>query len=390
MRVLILAPQTFFCERGTPISEENLIRIMSERGWQVDVLAYSEGSDLDLPGVTIYRIPKIPGIRDVPTGFSIRKLISDVAMTVEGARMIRRNSYDFVHGVEEAVFISAMFRKLYGIPYVYDMDSILSEQITDRFPFLMPFLGGLRYVEEVAVTDSVAVVAVCEALAASAEELSDRPLVARLEDRTQLGPAVDGVDSLRDLVGKNDTIALYVGNLVRYQGIDLLLAGFAAAAERSPDLALVVIGGSEENLAKYRDIAVDLGVEGRVYFLGPRPVDQLRSYLEQADILVSPRITGTNTPMKIYSFLDAGVPVLATRLWTHTQVLDDEIACLFDPDPGSLADAFISLSNDQDHRDRLAKAATQRVAELYSRQAYARRANWFLEQLESRIGVPSA
>jgi len=390
MRVLILAPQTFFCERGTPISEENLIRIMSARGWTVDVLAYSEGSDLDLPGVTIHRIPQIPGVRDVPTGFSIRKLISDVAMSAEAVRLVRRNTYDFVHGVEEAVFIAAMLRKLYGIPYVYDMDSVLSEQLTGRFPFLTHFLGGLRYVEEVAVSDSLAVVAVCEALAESAEALSNRPLVARLEDRTQLGPLVEGAESLRALVGENDTIALYVGNLTRYQGIDLLLAGFAAAVGRAPDLALFVIGGSDENLAKYRSMVSALGLNGRAHFLGPRPVEQLRGYLEQADILVSPRIQGTNTPMKIYSFLDAGVPVLATRLRTHTQVLDDEIAFLFEPDPDSLADGLIRLRDDKEYRDRLAQAATARVSELYSRDAYAGRANGFLEQLEQRIGSESA
>ena len=42
-----------------------------------------------------------------------------------------------------------------------------------------------------------------------------------------------------------------------------------------------------------------------------------------ADVLVSPRLKGLNTPMKIYSYLDSGSAVLATRLRTHTQVLDD-------------------------------------------------------------------
>ena len=76
---------------------------------------------------------------------------------------------------------------------------------------------------------------------------------------------------------------------------------------------------------------------------------------------------------------------MATRLSTHTQALDDEIACLFEPDPGSLADSVISLHDDKGRRDSLARAATKRVSELYSREAYEKRANWFLEQLEQRI-----
>jgi glycosyltransferase involved in cell wall biosynthesis len=390
MRVLILAPQTFYCERGTPISEENLIRVMSARGWQVDVLTYAQGTDLDLPGVRVLRIGHIPGINDVPTGFSARKLICDVALFRAAVRQVRECEYDFVHGVEEAVYIAAAIRKLYGIPYVYDMDSVLSEQLTNRFSWVHPFLAGLRYAEEIAVSDAVAVVAVCESLARSAEELSTRPLVFRLEDRSQLGPAVDGAESLRELVGENKTMALYVGNFALYQGIDLLLAGFAEASRAADDLALVLIGGSEQDLVKYRAQVETLGLVGVAHFIGPRPVERLRGYLEQADILVSPRISGTNTPMKVYSFLDAGVPLLATRLRTHLQVLDDEIACLFDPDPESLAEALLSLRNDPQRREQIAAAAARRVAELYSVEAYERRANQFLGALEARIGDLSA
>jgi glycosyltransferase involved in cell wall biosynthesis len=384
-RVLILAPQTFFCERGTPISEENLIRVMSARGWQVDILTFAQGEDIELPGVRIFRIPRLPGISDVPAGFSGRKIACDIAMFWSALDLVRRNDYDLLHGLEEAVFIAAAIRKLRGIPYVYDMDSVLSEQLINRFPGLVPFLPGLRYAEEVVVTDALAVVAVCDALARSAEELSTAPAVFRLEDRTQLGPRVDGVDSLRDIAGEGKTIALYVGNFELYQGIDLLLEGFARASAGADDLALVLIGGSEQNLRKYGAQAEKLGVSDRVHFLGPRPVGHLRSYLEQADMLVSPRISGTNTPMKVYSFLDAGVPLLATRLWTHLQVLDDQISCLFDPDPDSLAEALVRMGNDEEARERIAAAAAQRVAEFHSVEAYERRANEFLEVVEAGI-----
>lgn len=221
--------------------------------------------------------------------------------------------------------------------------------------------------EEVAVSDSLGVVAVCESLAQAAESMSERPIVARLEERTQLGPLIEGADSLRDMTGANQTIVLYVGNLESYQGIDLLLDGFAKAVARVSDLSLIIIGGSDQDLRQYRQRASVLGIESDVFFLGPRPIEHLRAYLEQADVLISPRINGTNTPMKIYSFLDAGVALLATRCPSHVQVLDDEIACLFDPDPVSLANAVVGLHESPDRRERLGQAATARVAELYKR-----------------------
>lgn len=389
MKVLLLAPQPFYSERGTPISEENLVRVMSSRGWDIDLLTYAEGEDVELPGLTIHRIPAIPGIRHVPPGFSGRKVVSDAVLAVEAVRQARKGGYDLVHGLEEAVFIAVAIHKLFGIPYVYDMDSILSEQLIDRFPVLRHVGSGLRYCEEVAVSGSLGVVAVCESLAGFARAFSPVPLVARLEDRTQLGPARTAAESLRSITGPDRTIALYVGNLERYQGIDLLLEGFVLAALCSPDLALVVIGGSEEDIEKYRNRVDDLSPGCPVHFLGPRPVEHLRDYLEQADILVSPRICGTNTPMKIYSFLDAGVPVAATRLDTHLQVLDDEIACLFEPTRAALASALVDLAADPDRRRSLARRAALRVSRLYSLSAYEAKANQFLEAVEVRL-APTA
>jgi glycosyltransferase involved in cell wall biosynthesis len=80
-----------------------------------------------------------------------------------------------------------------------------------------------------------------------------------------------------------------------------------------------------------------------VHFLGPKPVSLLGNYLRQADVVVSPRMRGMNTPMKLYSYLDSGVPVLATRLLTHTQVLDDTVAMLVDPVPEAMAAGLVAL-----------------------------------------------
>jgi hypothetical protein len=62
-----------------------------------------------------------------------------------------------------------------------------------------------------------------------------------------------------------------------------------------------------------------------------------------ADVLVSPRISGTNTPLKVYSFLKSGKPLVATKLWTHTQILDNKISILVSPDANSFA-AGISMA----------------------------------------------
>jgi glycosyltransferase involved in cell wall biosynthesis len=88
--------------------------------------------------------------------------------------------------------------------------------------------------------------------------------------------------------------------------------------------------------------------------------------MDQTDILVSPRIKGTNTPMKIYSYMDSGKAVLATDLPTHRQALTDETAMLCPPDTASFAAGLTLLLMDPELRARLGKAAGRRVREKHS------------------------
>ena len=75
-----------------------------------------------------------------------------------------------------------------------------------------------------------------------------------------------------------------------------------------------------------------------------------------SDVLVSPRVSGTNTPLKIYSFLKAGKPFVATRLWTHTQVLDDSVAVLADPNPESFAAGLTDALETEEAQTRAREA----------------------------------
>src|SRR5690606_25531866 len=87
-------------------------------------------------------------------------------------------------------------------------------------------------------------------------------------------------------------------------------------------------------------------------------------------------------PMKIYSYLDSGRPVVATRLPTHTQVLDDEIACLVDPKPADLADGLLRLFRDAELRTELARRARERFQREFSPEVFRERIVRFYDQVE--------
>ena len=86
--------------------------------------------------------------------------------------------------------------------------------------------------------------------------------------------------------------------------------------------------------------------------------------------------------MKIYSYLDSGVAVLATDLPTHTQVLDEKIAYLVQPEPVEMAKGIIALAEDKEKRHELAAQARQRVQEEYSLSAYTTKLKTFYEQIK--------
>ncbi|MFQ5745739.1 MAG: glycosyltransferase family 4 protein [Gemmatimonadota bacterium] len=385
MRILFLAPHPFFQPRGTPLSDLHLVEEMCEAGHEVDVLTFHEGDDVSIPGCRILRIRPVPGVHDVRPGFSLKKVICDTRLHALARERLRAGGYDYVHAVEESAFIARSLGRRFGLPYVFDMDSSMPEQICDRRPFLAPLRPLLRRFEQGAMRDAVAVVAVCRDLEEKATAVLPPGRVFRIEDTTLLssGPTGRGTTVRLD---RGEGLAMYVGNLESYQGIDLLLDAFAVATKTHPGLRLAIVGGIPEHIEAHRARAAGLGIQDAVRFVGPRPVEELRSLLEQADVLVSPRTQGTNTPMKIFSYLDSGVPVLATRRLTHTQVLDDEIACLVETRPDALAAGLLRLLEDPDYAADIGRRARERARREFSREAYGRKVRRFLQSVEAEIG----
>ena len=147
------------------------------------------------------------------------------------------------------------------------------------------------------------------------------------------------------------------------------------------DCSLVCIGGTAEDIDTYTAQAQQLGIADRVYFIGPRPVNDLGMYLQQADVLVSPRMEGENTPMKIYSYMDSGRPILATRITSHTQVLDAGNAFLVDPEPAGMAAGLTEVLSNSSTALQRAEQAKLKVATEYSRAAYEKKLTHFYDEL---------
>lgn len=390
MKILLLAPHPFYSERGTPIAVDLLLRALSGQGHQVDVLTYHIGAKVDYPGVKLQRIATAPGIKDVPPGLSIRKLICDLWLFAKALRMAARGKYRVIHAVEESVFIALAIKKLFKIPYVCDMDSSMPAQIVEKFPSMRFIAAPMRFAEGVAIRQAAAVAAVCDSLADIARKHGARRVfllrdvsLLELSDTT---PGKNARDDIRGEFGITGFCFMYIGNLEKYQGIDMLLESFAelTPAERA-GATLAIVGGGARDINRYRKLASGSGIADRIIFTGPQPVQRMAGLFRAADALVSPRIKGGNTPMKIYSYMASGRPILATDLPTHNQALSNSTALLVHPDPMAMADGMRELTDNPEKCRALAGNAKQLAKTRYSMEAFQRAVADIYQSLESEI-----
>ena len=179
-------------------------------------------------------------------------------------------------------------------------------------------------------------------------------------------------------------MVLYTGTFEAYQGLDLLFAAMRRVLEQAPDTRLVLAGGHADQIERARRDAAAIGIGASVVFAGERPAEEIPVYLEAADVLVSPRSRGKNTPLKIYQYLRSGTPIVATNLLTHTQVLDATVAELTDPTPDAFAAGILRVLGDGARGSALGQAALALANTRYTYEAYVQRTREALRPIAGR------
>ncbi len=165
LSILFLIPHPFYQERGSPIADKMVLKVLSERKENVDVITYPEGRDIHYENITLHRTIRLPFVENIRPGFSWKKLIYDGLILIKVIPLICKKRYHLVHAVEEMVFIALLLKAFLNIPYVYDMDSSLVQQMVEKYSWLAPCQFLLEWFEKIAVKNAEVVVPVCQALA---------------------------------------------------------------------------------------------------------------------------------------------------------------------------------------------------------------------------------
>ena len=379
MRILMIAPEPFFEPRGTPFSEFHRIRALTTLGHQVDLVTYPFGQNVTMPGLRVFRSMRPPFVRRVKIGPSFAKIPLDALLTLTAMRRALSERYDAIHSHEEGGLIGVMLSAILRVPHLYDMHSSLPQQLTN-FAFSGSRLMRRIFVaiERLMIRRSRVVIVICPALEETVRAIEPHAQVVLIENAPgsaddQATPA--NAAAIRTTFGLDSRtpVVLYTGTFEKYQGLDLLFAAMAFVRTERPDARLLLAGGNPEQIEQARAEARAAGIEAATTFAGERPAEEIPAYLLAADVLVSPRSRGTNTPLKIYQYLRAGKPIVATRLLTHTQVLSDDTAILTGASPREFADGILAAIADPARSADLGRRARELAETKYSYDSYLER-----------------
>jgi glycosyltransferase involved in cell wall biosynthesis len=272
-------------------------------------------------------------------------------------------------------FAGMEYARTAAVPGVLEVNAPLIEEQADHRTLMDRF--GAEEVARRVFGDAATLIAVSEEVA---EYLRGYPAA---DGRVLVVP--NGVDTerfrpgLKPLLPRDDATFTvgFVGSLKPWHGLSVLVAAFALLHQRHPDSRLIVVGEGPER----RQLALDLsdrGLSGAFHLTGAIPSEDVPRMLASFDAAAAPYIQRDGfyfSPLKVYEYMAAGLPVAASDVGQLTQLIQHGINGLLCPpgDASALAAALENVCVDAALRRRLGEAARRTVLDDHTWTAAVRR-----------------
>ncbi len=185
-------------------------------------------------------------------------------------------------------------------------------------------------------------------------------------DLSENGPPSTPVVSLKKQLGINmdEPVVMHVANFKTVKGHDYLLEAMVSVVKSVPKVKLVLIGEDEMN-GRLQNLAVQLGIDKNLLFLGKR--DDVQNLLPMADICVLPSLS-EGMSNAILEYMKWGKPVIATQVGGNPELIEEGRSGLLVPprNSQSLGMAMIHLLRDPFLCRQMGKNARKRVEEIFT------------------------
>lgn len=181
-------------------------------------------------------------------------------------------------------------------------------------------------------------------------------------------------------------VLLYLGSLHPWKGVEILIR----AMQYVTGAILRIVGGVATRIAELRLLAKQLGVDGRVEFMGPiHPIKRFE-VIAGADVCLLPSSESSigsrfTSPLKLFEYLAMGKPVVASDLPALREILQHNVTALLTKagDERKFADSINLLLVDPDLRARLGMSAKE-LSRRYTWKARVEGILGFIRQLTAQ------
>jgi len=370
LRVMMLAPTTYFSDCGCHVRIYEEARALVRRGHNVRIVTYHPGRDM--PGIPTLRIPRIPWCGKLSTGPSWHKPYLDILMYYRALKLARAFRPHLIHAhLHEGALIGGRLKKRLGIPLVFDCHGSLAGEMTDHgFVREGSFLQRFFLRRERRINCGSADFIITRS-GPVAQDLIDRWGVAG----NMVEPLIDGVDTTlfrpydRDEVRTRLRLPLdiplvvYLGMLSRNQGIDTLLATIVQLKSKGSPIRFLIVGFPEE---EYRNKAIELGIDRVIIFTGRIDYNKTPFYLCAGDIAVSPKVSLIESNSTLLNYMACGLPTVAFDMPVNRELLGDAGVYAKYDDAGDLATKLALLMEHKEERDRLSRLGREQAEQRHS------------------------
>ncbi len=331
MRILSLAPTSFFNDYGCHVRILEEARALQALGHRVTLVTYFKGNNV--PDLEIIRTRPTPWHSNYEVGSSRHKFAFDALLGIRLARVLMGRRFDIIHAhLHEGALLAGILAKPWRVPVVFDFQGSLTDEMLQHHFVLANTLPHRMFAKLERVINRLP-----NAILTSTRNAADAL-------RSELGPGYGKIiESLPDGVnahivrpdvispeqraamraqygiGPNDFVVVFLGLLARHQGIQCLIDAAANLKAQGRAVRWLTMGYPGE--AQWRAAAAAAGVSDEVVFSGRVPYEQMPRMLAMGDIAAAPKLSLTEGSGKILNYMAMALPTVAFDTPAQREIL---------------------------------------------------------------------
>jgi glycosyltransferase involved in cell wall biosynthesis len=168
-------------------------------------------------------------------------------------------------------------------------------------------------------------------------------------------------------------VVLFTGKLVHWHNFGNLLQAMKQARRTVPEATLLIVGDGPMQQSIER-MASEMGIAQAVRLVGTVPHEEVRQFIELADVAVVPHTNAYRSPIKLFEYMAHGKAIVAPDMAPVRSAVQNEVsALLFEPGGSGLAEAVATLLREPALGSRLGEAARERAFRDFTWEGHAAR-----------------